>query len=122
MLLAQYAAERADDYLDDAMRLLERLRRAAEEGKRTGNVIEILLLQALAHQVRGDLPAALAVAPTALTLAEPEGYVRIFVDEGPPMAALLRAAAKQGIRRSYVRWLLAALDETGPAAGPASRG
>ena len=44
----------------------------------------------------------------ALALAEPEGYVRIFVDEGPAMAVLLEAAAKHGIARSYARQLLAA--------------
>jgi LuxR family maltose regulon positive regulatory protein len=43
-----------------------------------------------------------------VTLAEPEGYVRVFVDEGPPMTSLLRAAAKQGTRPDYVRRLLAA--------------
>ena len=53
------------------------------------------MLQALAHQARGDIPAALVPLGRALTLAEPEGYVRIFVDEGPPMAALLEAAAKR---------------------------
>ena len=89
-------------------------------GERTGSVIEILVLQALAHQTRGDIPAALASLQRALTLAEPEGYVRLFVDEGPPMASLLRAAAKQGIAPSYVRRLLAAIDTTaGPSAGQA---
>jgi LuxR family maltose regulon positive regulatory protein len=87
---------------------LERLLRAAEEGGRTGRVLEILVLQALAHQARGDIPVALAALQRALTLAEPEGYVRVFVDEGPPMASLLRAAAKHGIARDYVRRLLAA--------------
>ena len=52
--------------------------------------------------------AALAPLERALTLAEPEGYVRMFVDEGPPMAALLQAAAKRGIAPGYVRRLLAA--------------
>ena len=47
-----------------------------------------------------------------MTLAEPEGYVRIFTDEGPPMASLLRAVAKQGITPSYVRRLLAAVSNT----------
>ena len=47
-----------------------------------------------------------------MTLAEPEGYVRVFIDEGPPMASLLKAAAKQGIARNYVRRLLAAVSET----------
>ena len=79
--------------------LLERLLQAAEDGGRTGSVIEILVLQALAHQARGDVAAALAPLERALALAEPEGYVRIFVDEGPPMAALLAAAAQRGDRR-----------------------
>ena len=75
--------------LHEAMGLLERLLQAAEAGERTGSVIEILVLQALAHQAHGDIPAALVPLERALALAEPEGYVRIFVDEGPPMAALL---------------------------------
>jgi LuxR family transcriptional regulator, maltose regulon positive regulatory protein len=106
VLLARYTTERAEGALEDATRLLERLLRAAEEGKRNGSVLEILVLQALVHQARGDLPAAHASLQRALTLAEPEGYVRLFVDEGPPMASLLRAAAKQGIAPSYVRRLL----------------
>jgi LuxR family maltose regulon positive regulatory protein len=93
---------------------LERLLPAAEEGGRTGRVIEILVLRALAHQMRRDIPAALACLEQAMTLAEPQGYVRIFADEGPPMASLLRAAAKARTTRSYVRRLLAAVSETGP--------
>ena len=73
-----------------------------KRGARTGSVLEILVLRALAQQAQGDIPAALASLQRALTLAEPEGYVRTFVDEGPPMASLLRAAAKQGMARSYV--------------------
>ena len=62
-------------------------------------------MQALAHQAQGDIPAALLPLQRALTLAEPEGYVRLFVDEGPPMAVLLEAAAKQRIAPTYVRHL-----------------
>ena len=80
------------------------------------------MLQSLAHQARGDLPAALASLQEALTLAEPEGYVRLFVDEGPPMASLLRAAAKQRIAPSYVRRLLAAVNETGSSNRPGRPG
>ena len=109
LLLARYEGERAERSLQEATRLLERLLLAAEEGGRTGRVIEILVLQALAHQKLTDIPAALASLERAMTLAEPEGYVRVFVDEGPPMTSLLRAAAKQGIARNYVRRLLAAL-------------
>jgi LuxR family transcriptional regulator, maltose regulon positive regulatory protein len=109
VLLAQYATERAERSMQEATRLLERLLRAADEGARTGSVIEILVLQALAHQTLGVIPAALAALERAMMLAEPEGYVRIFADEGPPMTSLLRAAAKQEIRPNYVRRLLAAL-------------
>jgi len=112
VLLARHAAEPAERSLDEATRLLGRLRQAAEAGARTGSVIEILVLQALAHQSKGAIGAAIASLHRALTLSEPEGYVRIFVDEGPPMASLLRAVAKQGIAPSYVRRLLAALNKT----------
>jgi LuxR family maltose regulon positive regulatory protein len=57
-------------------------------------VIEVLILKALALQAQGDEPGALAALRRALTLAEPEGYVRIFADEGAPMADLLRRVIK----------------------------
>jgi LuxR family transcriptional regulator, maltose regulon positive regulatory protein len=108
VLLARYPVDRTDRSIQGVVGLLERLLPAAQAGGRTGNVIEILLLQALAHQTQGDLPAALVPLERALTLAEPEGYVRSFVDEGPPMAVLLEEAAKHGIAPNYVRQLLAA--------------
>jgi LuxR family transcriptional regulator, maltose regulon positive regulatory protein len=121
VLLAQYAAEGEARVLDQVAGLLERLLQAAEAGARTGSVIEILVLQALAGQARGDSPSTLALLQRALTLAEPEGYVRIFVDEGSHMASLLRASAKHGIAPSYVRRLLAALNKTEDSA-PAHQG
>ena len=111
VLVAGYQDERAEHSIRQATRLLERLLRAAEEGGRTGRVIEILILQALAHQTLGDVPAALTALERVMALAEPEGYVRVFADEGPPMAALLKAGAKQGISRLYARRLLAAMSE-----------
>ena len=71
-------------------------------------MIEILVLQALAHEAQGDSPSALVPLERALSLAEPEGYVRIFVDEGLPMARLLYEALSQGVESDYVRRLLAA--------------
>jgi LuxR family transcriptional regulator, maltose regulon positive regulatory protein len=121
VLLAQYTAQRTEGSINDAARLLERLLAAAEEGRRTGSVIEILVLQALACQARDDIPAAVESLQRAVTLAEPEGYVRIFTDEGPPMAALLKAIAKQGTARSYVRRLLAAVNKT-EASTPVNQG
>jgi LuxR family maltose regulon positive regulatory protein len=109
VLLARSKSERRDSSMLEAMGLLEHLLQAAQAGGRTGSVIEILVLQALAHQTQGDIPAALAPLQQALSLAEPEGYVRMFVDEGSPMAHLLEEAAKDGIAPNYVRHLLIAL-------------
>ena len=108
VLLARSAGARAERSFEQAIGLLERLLQGAETGGRTGSVIEILVLQALAHEMRGDFPAALVPLERALTMAEPEGYVRIFVDEGAPMAALLQAAAKRRVAFDYVQRLLAA--------------
>lgn len=82
-----------------------------------GYVIEILALQALALQGQGDILPAVTALERALSLAEPEGYVRVFVDEGPSMAPLLYEAAARGIAPQYTGRLLAAL----PAAEPASK-
>jgi LuxR family maltose regulon positive regulatory protein len=112
LLLARYQDERAQRLMHEAAGLLERLLPAAETGGRTGRVIEILVLRALAHQALGDTPAALAALERAMMLAEPEDYVRVFADEGPPMTSVLRAAAKQGTRRDYARRLLAAVGTT----------
>jgi LuxR family maltose regulon positive regulatory protein len=119
VLLARYTSDGTAHWVQQARGLLARLLQAAEAGERTGSVIEILVVQALAHQAQGAIPAALLPLQRALALAEPEGYVRVFVDEGPPMAVLLQAAARQGIAPDYSRQLLAAL---GPApAGPPAK-
>jgi LuxR family maltose regulon positive regulatory protein len=114
VLIARYAKDREDRSLQDAVGLLERLLHAAEAGGRTGSVIEVLVLLALADGVRGDTPRALAPLERALILAEPENYVRVFVDEGTPMAGLLAEGAAQGIMPDYTRRLLAAFDAEAP--------
>src|SRR5436305_2617329 len=135
VLLARYKSDRAEHSIHEAVGLLERLLQAAEEGERTGSVLEILVLQALAHHVQGDIPAALVPLERALTLAEPEGYVRIFVDEGPPMAVLLAKlhersrkrprAASTNVPLAYIDLLRAAVrgervqEGTSPAASSA---
>jgi LuxR family maltose regulon positive regulatory protein len=108
VLIAEYKNDRADRSIIGALGLLERLLKAAEEGRRIGSVIEILVLQALAHEAQGKIPPAIMSLERALALAEPEGYVRIFVDEGPPMARLLYEALSRGAAPNYVRRLLAA--------------
>ncbi|MCH7610926.1 MAG: helix-turn-helix transcriptional regulator, partial [Chloroflexi bacterium] len=106
VLIAQHNRDREERSIHEAMGLLERLLQTAEEGERTASVIEILVLQSLAYQAQGDVSPALVPLERALALAEPEGYVRIFVDEGPPMEALLREAAKHGTAPNYVSKLL----------------
>jgi ATP/maltotriose-dependent transcriptional regulator MalT len=110
LLLACYQRERADGSIAGVVGLLERLLKAAEERGGMGSVIEILVLQAMAYHVQGDLPAALKPLQLALTLAEPESYVRMFVDEGPPMAQLLLEVASRGIMPDYTGNLLAAFE------------
>jgi LuxR family maltose regulon positive regulatory protein len=112
LLLAQYETSRVESTIQAATRFLGRLLCAAQAAARTGSVIEILALQALADHMTGDIPAALTSLQRALALAEPEGYVRIFADEGPPMAALLRAAAKHRMNPGYVPRLLLATERT----------
>ena len=108
VLIAEYTRTLADRAIREAMSLLDRLQQAAEAGGRLGSVIEIGVLQALVHQAQGYPAPALVALERALRLAEPEDYVRIFVDEGLPMARLLSAAAVQGVMSDYSRKLLAA--------------
>jgi LuxR family maltose regulon positive regulatory protein len=98
----------AQGRLDETARLLQRLLEIAETGGQTSRTIEILMLQALAFQAGDDTTRAMVALERALTLAEPEGFVRIFVDEGPPMARLLYKAITRGIVPGYARRLLAA--------------
>jgi LuxR family maltose regulon positive regulatory protein len=110
----------AQGRLEEATSFLPRLLEVAEVGGRTTRAIEILMLQALAYQASGDTTKAMLPLKRALTLAEPEGFLRIFVDEGPPMARLLYEALSRGITPDYVRRLLAAfpLARSEPAAKP----
>jgi LuxR family maltose regulon positive regulatory protein len=98
VLMAQHKNDPLAGSIHGAIDLLERLLQAAEAGGRLGSVIEILLLQALAFQVQDNMPHALEVLEHALALAEPEGYVRIFVDEGEAMRLLIE---KQSSNRGH---------------------
>ncbi|MDM7999515.1 MAG: LuxR C-terminal-related transcriptional regulator [Dehalococcoidia bacterium] len=97
--------------------ILERLRRRAEAEGRMGSVIEILVLLATTLRAQGRAEEAMAALQRALALAEPEGYVRVFVDAGEPMAELLRSALTRKILPEYVSGLLALF---GGAAGRGS--
>jgi LuxR family maltose regulon positive regulatory protein len=99
LLLSQYRAEQHSDLAGGAslaalQGLLGRLHGAAADAGRDGSVLEIRMLQAMAHHAHGDLPAALAALGRALVEApEPDSHVRLFLDEGAPMMALLNHAA-----------------------------
>ncbi len=114
ILITQEKRSPANGSIHDAQELLERLLQAAEEDGRKGSVIEILVLQALAHDAQGNLPLALVSLERALTLAEPEGYVRIFVDEGEAMRSLIEKLScnRDHPLSDYVDKLLAAFTQT----------
>lgn len=128
ILLSQYQNSHAKNFLNEAIGLLDRLLKAAEAGGRNGSVIEILILQALAYQMRENISSALSALERALKLAEPEGYVRVFVDEGKNLETLLRKAASRKIMPEYIAKLLSAFEaerkgldvETPPSAAPVS--
>ncbi|HEY1280614.1 MAG TPA: LuxR C-terminal-related transcriptional regulator, partial [Acidimicrobiales bacterium] len=114
ILLAQGAADPSSAATDDAVRLLRGLLAAAEQGQRTGSVVEILALQALAHDARGDTAAAMGALEQALSGAQGEGFIRVFLDGGAPMARLLRTAVDRGVAVDQARRLLAAGGFTTP--------
>ena len=104
----------------EALPLLQRMLTTAHAQDRTGSVIEIQALQALALAASGDDPAAVDTLAEALTLASPEGYVRVFAEEGAPMRALLTRlvaaqrsehAAARAVPLDYLARLLPAFDD-----------
>jgi LuxR family maltose regulon positive regulatory protein len=115
----------AQEQLDAATGLLPRLLEAAEAGGRTSISIEILALQAMALQAGGETDLALSALERALILAEPEGFVQIFVDEGPPMARLLEQPQRKAVAADYIARILAAFElarlDTGDGADPGIR-
>ena len=98
----------------DALMLLDPILSRAEHEGRIETVIQIQIYRSLALQAQGDATQALAALERALTLAEPSGYIRLFVDEGEPMARLLHQAAERGIAPEYVCKLLSAFRPTTP--------
>lgn len=121
VLLAEHRAGGAPDAVADAERLLGQVLAAAEDGGRTSSVIEALVLRALVRQADGEVPAALAALDRAVRLAAGTGHVRVLVDEGPPVAALLGVLALRPDAPAHVATLLAAAADAAPTA-PAAPG
>lgn len=103
-----------------ALPLLRSLVQTAEQLGRMRRLIELLGLEAVALQMSGQSQDALSTLRRALTMAEPEGYVRSFVEQGHPMARLLYRAAEQGIQADYASRLLAAFELSATAPTTAS--
>ena len=113
----QRRSDAARPYLGEALRLLDQVQHDAEAKERLSSVLEVLILRALALHVRRDVRGALGALAQALTLATPEGYVRLFADESAPMATLLTDLIEAVEQRrlnlpaavmDYVRGLVAA--------------
>jgi len=107
--IAQFREQSSGPFLSTALAWLERLLQDAECKSRTGSVIEILVLRALALQARHATSEALLSLKQALTLAQPEGYIRLFADHGRPLATLLSLLRETNPdSRYYIQTLLVA--------------
>ena len=115
VLIAQATRDGDDRALDNAVDLLARLLTAADSGDRTGSAIEMLVLQSLALQVRGDVAGALVPLKRAIALAETDRHVHIFVAEGEAMRELLRQTAAHENAPGFTWQILAAFDRRVPA-------
>jgi LuxR family maltose regulon positive regulatory protein len=93
-----------------ALAVLARLRRQVEARGWADEWLKVLVLEALAFQAQGDHDQAVQLLLDALARAEPEGFIRLFVDEGRPLARLLASAASQGRMPDYLGKLLAAFE------------
>jgi len=115
-LIAWARVQIAQNKLYEANDLLSSLEEVARSGMRKGRLIEILLLKALALQAMGDTTQANVAIMESLTLAEPEGYMRIFLDEGGPMLKLLSHLSQSNLLnesstyREFVNRLLGTFD------------
>lgn len=111
VLIVQGRDQSVPSLLHEAVSLLDRLLQRAETHARTSSVLEILVLQALSRLSLGDKQAAFSLFARALSLAMPEGYVRLFVDEGAPMRHLLREIRIRRMAPHAIARLLAAFGE-----------
>jgi LuxR family maltose regulon positive regulatory protein len=115
----------AEEKQDEALALLDKLLYHAELVKRMGNLIEILILQATAWQAQNRLDQAVAFLEKALALAEEEGFIQVFLEEGPAMEILLSEAVKRDVARNHamkMKLLTAFKGEGTPSAQVPKRG
>ena len=111
--LSQARVYLAQDDPATALAVLERLRQQAEAKGWADERLQVMVLQAVALHANGGKAEAVQMLSEALALAEPGGFIRIFVDEGLPMAQLLSEAAAHGMMSDYIGKLLAAFEAEG---------
>jgi LuxR family maltose regulon positive regulatory protein len=119
LLIGQYRADRDQTGIEQARALLDRVVDAAQAAGRAGSLVEAWLVRALARHAAGDTDAAISDLAAALADGVPAGYVRLFLDEGPPMEGLLRLAGRRPESAEHAALLLRAA-ERGQAAAAAA--
>jgi LuxR family maltose regulon positive regulatory protein len=112
LYMATYRRNKERTLLEDTFSLLNRLLQSARADKRMGSEIECLLLLALAENAQSNRQDAMTHLANSLRLAQPQGYMQLFVREGAPLADLLKTAVSHNIAPDYATRLLAALGET----------
>lgn len=120
VLITEGRAEPDGKTLAKALELTKRLTLSAESAGRMGHLIDLLILQALALDAQGNLDQALSCLERALVLAEPQGFVRIFLDKGNPIIHLLKEAARRDIAAEYAIKLLNQIDTDSQSGTPSS--
>jgi LuxR family maltose regulon positive regulatory protein len=118
VLIEQEKTRQNSQAITDAMHLLDRLSLMAKQSGINSITLEAAILQAIAHQARGNTDVALEHLEHALALAEPEGYVRVFIDEGTDIQPLLARCLSQGNHVDYVKKLLDRLQPQGEGVSP----
>ena len=113
LLISEASSRHSTDTLEEAAELLTWILELTQRAGLMGFEIEVLALQARVYARLGKGDSATSALERALELAEPEGYVRTFVDEGEAMGVLLRRAAAKGTAVEYVSMLLATLEAEG---------
>jgi LuxR family maltose regulon positive regulatory protein len=107
-LLTLVRAYLAQNKPAEALKLLDALIKAAEKLGRAGIMVEARILSALAYKALGEMEEALSNLKVTLQAAEPEGYLRLFLDAGPAISSLIYEAVRQGITPAYTHRLIAA--------------
>ena len=111
LLVARFEENGDKETIKEALQLLERLEEAAVNGRRMGMAMEIRIVKALAYNSAGDDELSSSSLESALELAAPEGFVRVFTDEGEPLRQLLSELATHGKMKQYAQKLLAFFDK-----------